>query len=205
MNNERYLAADKLIQTYVEDYLLHNQAASKVANTLQKMGIGLKPLIDHITIRTENVELRAKEFLQIGFFEDLTLGVIEHDNWWAKVYRFPGEPAVFIDQAFKGARGAGCVIPGWVKKFGDQTLHHIAINVENIEFAIQRLTHEGLEFTGEITGETESPLRQIFTKPEMRDGVAFSVLELAERKWGYQGFVSKQANSLMESTKVSTH
>ncbi len=49
-------------------------------------------------------------------------------------------------------------------------------------------------------GERGGPLRQIFTAPEVRDGESFSVLELAERHFGFAGFAPPQANSLMQST-----
>ncbi|MFN3395083.1 MAG: VOC family protein, partial [Candidatus Thermochlorobacter sp.] len=160
------------------------------------------PLLDHITIRTTHVERRAEEFLSLGFIEDINLGIVEYENWWAKVYRYPGLPAVFIDQAFEGERGAGCVIPKWVETFGDEILHHVAVNVDDIEKSIAALERKGIEFAGEITGEPGSALRQIFTKPEMKHGMAFTVLELTERHWGYSGFRSLQANTLMESTRT---
>ncbi len=200
MNKQIHLA-DSLVDRYIHDYLTHNRAAHLVSQMLDDLGIGLRPLIDHITIRTHEVERRAEEFLSAGFAEDLNLGIVEYENWWAKVYRAAGQPAVFIDQAFDGERGAGCVIPKWVDTFGDQTLHHIAINVQDIEKAIAALEKRGIEFSGEITGERGSALRQIFTKPDMKHGIAFTVLELAERRFGYMGFRSTQANTLMESTR----
>jgi len=46
-------------------------------------------------------------------------------------------------------------------------------------------------------------LRQIFSAPELVDGQPFTVLELAERHRGYQGFLPPQADSLMRSTARS--
>jgi catechol 2,3-dioxygenase-like lactoylglutathione lyase family enzyme len=205
MSYQAFKAADALIERYVEDYLANNRAAQVLCALLDNVGIGLRPLIDHITIRTLNVEERAEEFLSAGFIEDLNLGIVEYDNWWAKVYRRPGLPAVFIDQAYDGERGEGCVIPKWVETFGDRQLHHMAVNVADIEKGIAALQKHGIEFAGDITGERGSALRQIFTKPEMRHGMPFTVLELAERRWGYTGFRSLQANTLMESTRVQSY
>jgi len=107
---------------------------------------------------------------------------------------------LFVDQAYVGERGKTCLIPDWVNQFGDRTLHHIAIRVTDIEAAIQRLTAKGIAFAGTIVGERGADLRQIFSVPEHVDGKAFSVLELAERHRGFQGFSPPHANSLMQST-----
>jgi catechol 2,3-dioxygenase-like lactoylglutathione lyase family enzyme len=200
MNKQTHLA-DELVERYVQTYLQNNRAAKTLNDILGDVGVGLRPLIDHITIRTADVESRAEEFLALGFAEDLNLGVVEYDNWWAKVYRRAGLPAVFIDQAYAGERGHGCVIPTWVATFGDTVLHHIAVNVGDIDNGIAMLSKKGIEFSSGITGEKGTALRQIFTKPDMKNGVAFTVLELAERRWGYNGFRSMQANTLMESTR----
>ncbi|MCS7210492.1 MAG: hypothetical protein RMI34_09720 [Chloroherpetonaceae bacterium] len=202
MPHDAFRTAEALVERYVAEYLDNNAAARTLNQLLEDIGIGLRPLIDHITIRTTDVERRAEEFLSAGFLEDINLGIVEYDTWWAKVYRRPGLPAVFIDQAYDGERGKGCVIPKWVETFGDQILHHIAVNVADIEKAIAALERHGIEFAGEITGERGTAVRQIFTKPEIRHGMAFTVLELAERHWGYTGFRSVQANTLMESTRI---
>jgi hypothetical protein len=88
-----------------------------------------------------------------------------------------------------------------VKKFGDNVFHHIAVRVENIETAIDRLKANGVVFAGSIVGERGGQLRQIFSLPEVIDGQSFSVLELTERHEGFQGFSPPQADSLMKSTK----
>jgi len=45
-------------------------------------------------------------------------------------------------------------------------------------------------------------LRKVFTKPEIKDGYVFSVMELIERHNGYTGFLPPQADGLMESTRL---
>lgn len=193
---------EQMIAAYVNDFIKHNKAARVVASGLQVLGIGIRPVIDHITFRTLDVDQRAKAFLDKGFVYDEKLGRIEYENWWAKVYRKPGYPAIFIDQAFDGERGAKSLIPGWVRKFGDQVLHHIAIQVDDIDQAIYFLEKQGIPFTGKVVGARGTDLRQIFSAPEIRDGEAFSVLELAERHHGYAGFLPPQADGLMESTRL---
>jgi hypothetical protein len=56
-----------------------------------------------------------------------------------------------------------------------------------------------VEFSGEIVGARGTRLRQIFTAAEQRQGQAYSVLELAERR-GYDGFVPEQADGLMQAS-----
>ena len=167
------------------------------------IGIGFWPVIDHITFRTLEVEERAKEFLKLKYTYDSKLGILEYNNWFAKVYRRPGYPALFLDQAYPGARGKGSLLPAWVKAFGDKTIHHVAVRVDDIEQAVFYLEKQGVKFAGEIVGERGLDLRQIFTQPEIKKGQAFSVVELTERHRGYDGFSPPQANRLMESTRVS--
>ncbi|MBI4430433.1 MAG: hypothetical protein HY587_01805 [Candidatus Omnitrophica bacterium] len=194
---------DQKIQSYVEDFVRQNKAAAAVEKHLSVAGVGLRPVADHITFRTLDVEKRAKEFTAEGFSWDKALGnngIIEYNDWWAKVYRRAGFPAIFIDQAYDGKRGESSLIPGWVKQFGDQTLHHVAIAVEDIEKSIAALKKLGIECAGEIVGARGSDLRQIFTKAEVKNGQAFSVVELTERHNGYAGFLPPQADGLMKSS-----
>ena len=188
---------EQVITRYVHEYAAKNHAAAVVREALEEIGIGLFPVVDHITVRTSSIDPRAEEFLLLGYAYAETL---EYDDWWAKVYRAPGCPALFVDQAYDDERGKTSIIPGWVKKFGDRTLHHIAVRVADIEISMQRLTAKGVKFSGQIVGERGGDLRQIFTVPEQVDGHAFSVLELAERHRGFHGFSPPQANSLMQST-----
>lgn len=190
---------EQVVNQYIEEYVSRNQAASIVRNALEDIGIGLFPVVDHITVRTLSIDRRAEEFLEQGYRYAETL---EYEDWWAKVYRAPGCPALFIDQAYEGERGRTSIISSWVNQFDDQTLHHIAVQVADIETSIQRLTAKGVEFAGQIVGARGGDLRQIFSVPEKVAGQAFSVLELAERHRGFQGFSPPQANSLMQSTVV---
>lgn len=194
---------EALLKRYTDDFISQNQAARTLAEGLKVLGVGLWPIVDHLTFRTLDVEKRAQEFLKNKYQYDSRLGILEYNNWFAKVYRKPGYPALFLDQAFRGKRGEGSVIPDWVKAFGDQTLHHVAIRIDDIEKSIFYLEKQGVKFTGGIVGDRGEDLRQIFTQPEMKKGKAFSVVELTERHRGYDGFSPPQANRLMESTRVS--
>ena len=188
---------DELIEQMVAKYIAQNVAARVLKSMLDDTGVGFFPVVDHVTLRTLDIDRRAKEFILLGYAYDETL---EYNDWYAKVYRKAGYPTLFVDQAYPDDRGKTSIIPGWVKKFGDQMFHHVAVRVEDIEQAIHRLKNQGVVFAGNIVGAPGGQLRQIFSAPEVVDGQPFSVLELAERHRGYQGFLPPQADSLMKST-----
>ncbi|HTL47351.1 MAG TPA: hypothetical protein VL688_04740 [Verrucomicrobiae bacterium] len=192
---------EKLLRQYIEEFITHNRAARVVSQGLKCIGIGFRPIVDHITFRTLNVDGRAREFLPFGYEYDAKLGVIEYDTWWAKVYRKAGYPAIFIDQAYDLPRGKGSLIPEWVKTFGDKGLHHVAILVDDIESAVFYLEKQNVPFAGSIVGDRGADLRQIFSEPEQREGKPYTVLELTERHRGYAGFLPPQAEGLMQSTR----
>jgi hypothetical protein len=198
-------AAEKLVQSYIQDYLKKNKPARILSQELEKLGVGFRPIADHITIRTLDVYKVAEKFLKLGFVRDKTIGpkgILDYGDWFAIVLRKPGLPAIFIDQGKFGEKGKTSVIPDWVKKFGDHTLHHVAIQVDDIEMAVKAMKKIGIEFTGEIVGKRGSSLRQIFTKPEIKNREPYTVLELAERHRGYAGFQPPQADRLMQSTRL---
>ena len=190
-------ALDDLMERMVADYVEHNRAAGVLKAMLDETGVGFSPVIDHVTIRTHDIDLGAQPFVKLGYVYDETL---QYDDWYAKVYRKAGYPALFVDQAYPDERGKTSIIPGWVDKFGDKVFHHVAVRVEDIEQAVARLKQKGVVFAGNIVGERGGHLRQIFSSPEMIDGQPFTVLELAERHRGYLGFLPPQADSLMKSS-----
>lgn len=194
---DRNQELDGLLGKMVEEYLRRNSAGMILKKMLDQVGIGFTPVIDHVTLRTKGIDERAEPFVSLGYAYDETL---EFDDWFAKVYRKTGYPALFVDQAYADDRGKTSIIPGWVDRFGDQAFHHIAVRVEDIEQAIERLKHHGVVFAGKIVGSPGDKLRQIFSASEMVDGQPFSVLELAERHRGYQGFLPPQADSLMKAS-----
>ena len=188
---------DGIMERMITEYVSRNRAAKTLKAMLDETGIGFYPVVDHVTLRTLDIDRRAEQFVRLGYLYDETL---EYDDWYAKVYRKPGYPALFVDQAYPHDRGKTSIIPAWVSQFGDQVFHHVAIRVEDIDRAIGCLKGKGIVFAGNIVGASGGQLRQIFSAPEMIDGQPFTVLELAERHRGYQGFLPPQADSLMKST-----
>lgn len=198
--------AEKTVLRYVDGFVKNSRAARILKEQLDKAGIGLFPLVDHITVRTLDVDRRAKEFLRLGFKWDKSIGaggVLEYDDWWAKVYRKPGLPAVFIDQAFKGRRGNTSVIPPWVRRFSDRALHHIAVRVEDIDKAVAAMKKARIAFAGPVVGAKGTDLRQIFTAADVKKGHPFTVVEIIERHRGFAGFSPPSADALMKSSVVT--
>ncbi len=198
--------AERVVRCYVAEFVRNNRAARFLEKELTRIGVGLFPVVDHITVRTLDVDRRAKEFLRLGFTWDKSVGkrgILEYDDWWAKVYRKPGLPAVFIDQAFEGPRGKTSVIPPWVRRFSDRVLHHIAVRVGEIEEAVATMKRRGIPFAGGIVGKRGGDLRQIFTAADVRNGHPFTVVELIERHRGYNGFSPPSADALMKSSVVT--
>ena len=198
--------AEKAVFQYIEGFVKNSNPARILKEHLERIGIGLFPVVDHITVRTLDVDRRAKEFLRLGFRWDRTVGkngVLEYDDWWAKVYRKPGLPAVFIDQAFKNPLGNTSVIPPWVRRFSDKALHHIAVRVEDIEKAVLLMKAKGIRFAGPIVGARDTDLRQVFTAADVKQGHPFTVVEIIERHRGYMGFSPPAADALMKSSVVT--
>jgi len=194
-------ALDHLMKDYIQRLLDGNRATADFSDQLSRCGAGLMPLVDHCAIRTLDVDARSKQFTDLGFRYDEKIGILEFDYWWAKVFRKPGYPALFIDQAFDDERGGKSLIPEWVNAHGDQCFHHIAILVEEIDAAIEAIGKGGFKVAGQVVGDPGTDLRQVFTEPEMKDGEIYTVLELIERHHGYEGFLPPQADGLMESTR----
>ena len=188
---------DPTLQGLLREYFESNEAATIFVEQAEQKGWPV--IIDHITFRCLDVEERAKKFLQIGYeYRDEHIEYSDQ-GWWAKVYRRPGFPSIFIDQAYTDERGKKSLLPHWVAVFGDNVLHHIAVIVQDIEEAIKVMEEAGVEFSGDIVGPRETRLRQVFSASEVRKGEAYSVLELTERNQ-YEGFVPEQADGLMQSS-----
>lgn len=198
MTKNPFLACgDPLINDLVSHYARGNCAARIYADISDAQGWSF--VIDHVAVRCLQVETRAQVFLDAGYAFQNESVEYPDQGWWAKVYRKSGQPVVFVDQAYEDARGEKSIIPAWVKRFGDKYLHHIAVLVDDIDQAVAVLKTHGVQFAGEVVGSPGSRLRQVFTASEVREGAAYTVLELTERN-GYTGFYPDQANALMQSS-----
>jgi catechol 2,3-dioxygenase-like lactoylglutathione lyase family enzyme len=193
---------EPLVQRPLADYFRENDAARRFVEVSSAKGWPV--IIDHLTVRCLDIERAARPFLAVGYEDRREIVEYPEQGWWAKVYRKAGYPALFIDQAYHDGRGKKSFLPQWVTLFGEDCFHHVAVRVDDIEAAIAAMQAAGVEFSGEIVGARGTRLRQIFTAAEQRQGQAYSVLELAERR-GYDGFVPEQADGLMQaSVKTKT-
>lgn len=186
------------VRGLLEEYFGENGSARVYLEVCRDLG--WETFVDHLTIRCMDVDLRAKEFLALGYAYQNEKIEYPNEGWWAKIYRKANLPPIFIDQAYADEKGKKSILPKWVETFGENVLHHIAARVPDIEKAILEMKKKGVEFSGEIVGRSKSRLRQIFTVSENRKGQAFSLLELTERSQGYEGFIPEQADSLMKSS-----
>ncbi|HTP42816.1 MAG TPA: hypothetical protein VML36_10380 [Nitrospiria bacterium] len=188
---------EPLIQRPLADYFRDNEAARRFVEISNKMGWPV--VVDHLTIRCLDIDRRARPLQAIGYENHNEIVEYPEQGWWARVYRKPGYPAMFIDQAYADERGKKSFLPSWVKRFGEECFHHVAVLVRDIEAVKGAMEAEGIEFSDGIVGPRGTRLRQIFTASEQRDGQAYSVLELAERH-NYDGFVPEQADGLMQAS-----
>lgn len=190
---------EKFLRAIVDGFIGANRAAKVLADGLRVIGPGLYPIIDHLAFWTLDIDARARDFTAYGYRFDRKLGVLKLGCGLGKVYRKAGYPAILIAQPGAGKRGGLGPIAEWVRDFGGQGLHHLAVRVEDIERGIFYLEKQGVAFTGKTAGTRESGLRQTVTRPEVRDGKTFTMLELIERHGGYTGFVPGKIIGLMES------
>jgi len=195
-------AAEPVLQKYIQDFLQTNEAARVLDAGLKVLGVGLRPLIDHLVFWSQDLEGRAQEFIGLGFNEDPQIGLMESSDWQARVYRKTGYPSVLIYQAIQEDRGKGRMVARWVKQFGHEKPHHIAIQVDELENAIFFLEKQGVAFSDAVIGDKHSALRQVATKPQLVEGKAFTVVELVERRYGFQGFISSQVDSFLQSLPI---
>ncbi len=176
------------IREYLKDFAKHNHAAQVVQAGLCILGIGLRPLVDHITFRTLDIDRRAREFIKFGYVWDGKLGVIQRKSWLGKLFRKPGYPCIFIDQPLNLRSGKGKEIADWVRRFGDKKPHHIAIQVDDLFRAVYYLEKQGVPFDGVGSGDTTSDYRRVFSQPSVLKGHPYTSIELTERHRGYSGF-----------------
>src|SRR5437867_11584535 len=130
---ERGVELEAVIDGLLKNYLSRNLAARVLQAGLDEVGVGFRPGVDHLTIRTLDIDRRVEEFLRLGYSYSETLN---YDDWFAKVYRAPGRPPLLIDHACPDPRVRSSIIPAWVAKFGDRTPHHVAVLPGDIARAI---------------------------------------------------------------------
>lgn len=206
---ENVLSKYKHEKTIYEPILIYfdkNLASRRYAELCQEKGWSCT--LDHLTVRTFDVDKVSVKYTKLGYVYDETIDY-RNEGWFAKVYRHPKYPTLFIDQSYKDAKEEQKIIKKWVDQFGDKEFHHIAVLLQkgvDIEEVIDLLKEKGINFPGRITGTKGTRLRQIFTQAEVISGYPYSVLELTQRNVDsktrkiYTGFIHEQADSLMKDS-----
>ncbi len=189
MTQFRPEALEQLLHHYTLNFTAQNHAARIVARGLSLIGVGIRPLIDHFTFRTLDVENRAQEFLKHGYEYDADTGLIQGGHSWTKLYIKSGYPSIFLEQAFEGKKGQGSMIREWVGSFGEEMPYHLAVRVEDMDEALISLEKQGISFVRPVMGNPGSSLRQISATPEIKERKPFTSLVLVERHGDYSGFI----------------
>jgi len=63
---ERGVELEAVIDGLLKNYLSRNLAARGLQAPLDEVGVGFRPVVDHLTIRTRDIDLRAEQFLRLG-------------------------------------------------------------------------------------------------------------------------------------------
>ncbi|MFA6600299.1 MAG: VOC family protein [Candidatus Omnitrophota bacterium] len=189
-------SAEALARAVIDRFVEHNRAAKVIANDLRVIGVGLRPVVDHLAFFTANIHKRAAEFTACGYAPKGSGGSMKGSCWHARVYARPGYPSVMLFEPAAGSKGC---VEKWLHAFGEEVPHHLAVKVDNLENAIFYLEKQGIPFAGSALGSKDAKLRQIFASPDMKDRRPYTVLELTERHGGYEGFVEAHTCDLLKS------
>jgi len=175
---------EQALKQYTEDLAAGNPAARVVTRGLSLVGIGLRPVLDHLIFRTVHLIERTREFLALGYTRDPAAKVLEHKGHGVEVLRRGCAPAILVEHPHEKSG------LDWVARFGDQNPYAMAVRVENIDEAVFRLEKQAVGFIRPPAGQQGDVLREIAAQPEIKDGKPFSHLILIERHAGDQRFYS---------------
>lgn len=175
---------EQALKQYTEGLAAENASIRVVTRGLSLVGVGLRPVLDHLIFRTVHLAERTHEFLALGYERDLKAKVLEHKGHGVEVLRKGYAPAILVEHPHEKSGLE------WVAHFGDQKPYAMAVQVEDIEEAAFRLEKQAVSFIRPPAGQHGDILREIAAKPEVRDGKSASHLILIERHAGDQRFYS---------------
>ncbi len=178
------------LKKYAEAFAAQNHAARLVTRGLALMGIGLRPILDHIVFRTLHLRQREQEFLGLGYEKDMNAKVLLKKGHGVEVFRRGCAAAIILEHPHEKTG------LDWIANFGDQEPYYLAIRVEDVDEAVFRLEKQGVSFIRPVVGHRDDNLRQIATVAEMKDGKEYSHLVLVERHAGDQRFYAPDFWSL---------
>lgn len=175
---------EQALKSYIADLSANNPAVRVVTRGLSLVGIGIRPVLDHLIFRTVHLKERTREFLGLGYERDLSAKVLEHRGHGVEVLRKECAPAILVEHPHEKAGLE------WIEHFGDQKPYAMAVRVEDIEEAAFRLEKQSVGFLRPPAGKHGGVLREIAAVPAVKDGKNVHYLVLVERHGGDQRFYS---------------
>lgn len=175
---------EQVLKQYVADLAEENSAIRIVTRGLSLVGIGIRPILDHLIFRTVHLKERAQEFLDLGYERDPVAKVLEHKGHGVEVLRRGCAPVILIEHPHEK------IGLDWVAHFGDKKPYAVALRVDDIEEAAFRLEKQTVGFIRPPAGKRGEMLREIAALPEVRDGKDAHYLVLVERHAGDARFYS---------------
>jgi len=121
-------------------------------------------------------------------------------------FRAPAEPLVTELELLELERESQYA--AWLLLFGRE-VNHFTASVPDVELWQRGMRDAGIPMKDEIEGAPGAPLRQTATRAasrrvQLRDGARdwpYAYLEIAERRPGFDGFVTGQARQLFDMTR----
>ena len=175
---------EQTLKQHVADLTAENSAARVVMRGLSLVGVGIRPVLDHLIFRTVHLKERAREFLDLGYERDLAAKVLDHKGHGVEVLRKDCAPAILVEHPHEKSG------LDWIAHFGDKKPYAMAVRVEDIEEAAFRLEKQAVGFVRPPAGKHGENLREIAALPEIKDGKNASYLILVERHAGDPRFYS---------------
>lgn len=175
---------EQTLKQYAADLSSENSAARVMMRGLSLVGIGIRPVLDHLIFRTVHIKERAREFLELGYERDTTAKVLEHRGHGVEVLRRGCAPAILVEHPHEKTGLE------WVAHFGDKKPYGMAVRVDDLEDAVFRLEKQAVAFLRPPAGKHGEILREIAAAPDMKDGRPAGYLVLIERHAGDQRFYS---------------
>ncbi len=175
---------EQVLKEYAEGLAAENPAVRVVTRGLLLVGVGIRPVLDHLVFRTVHLAERTQEFLALGYERDHAAKILEHRGHGVEVLRKGCAPAILVEHPHEKSG------LDWVAHFGDKKPYALAVRVEDIDEAVFRLEKQAVGFIRPPAGQHGDILREIAAKPEIKDGKNASHLILIERHAGDQRFYS---------------
>ncbi|MEW8955232.1 hypothetical protein [Clostridium sp.] len=148
--------------------------------------------MDHIATRIQSKDRDAAilEFMKLTNYDFNFAIYIEKMNSITNVSRLPKGKVAMVFTAgiepFKSLEEAGPT-EKFVYNYGARP-HHIAYNLENIEYSFEKLKEKGMEFLIDLVGNEEEGIVQTFSRPSKNTLI---VNEYIYRYGDFDGFFTK--------------